>query len=278
MSETPAETEATVERCLLHPEAVAVARCVGCERAVCVQCLSRDEDGLVQCTQCAEGVQIDLAYLFAQRSKEEAVAGEAATKETGESPVVVDDVVPWEAPRTTSDTQAFGRTTIEALLSPNRYMSRIPWVRGELQNPLMYGLVAGCIGQLASILQLVANPELLQIPGLTLSDTALTGFLLLSLPLMPLLLVVGLFVKSWLAHKLMGFMGERRNPFEATFRVFCYAEAAAVLLLVPIAGPYAAMFFSVFLLLTGLRHAQGAGFLTSIVALAPVLLFGSLLR
>lgn len=277
MSETTVEPEATVERCLLHTEAVAVARCVGCERAVCVKCLKRDDDGLVQCVQCAEGAQVDLAYLYAQRAKE--VAASATTDaETATASIPADELIPWEAPRTTSDAQAFGRTTMEALLSPNRYMARIPWVRGELQNPLMYGLLAGCIGQMASILQLINTPELIQIPGIRLSDEALTGFLLLSLPLMPLLLLIGLFFKSWLAHKLMGFMGERANPFEATFRVFCYAEAAAVLLLVPVAGPYAAMFFSVFLLLTGLRHAQGVGFLTSIVALAPVLLFGSMLR
>lgn len=278
MSESVAESEDGVERCLLHPEAPAVARCLNCERAVCVECLNRDEDGLVQCTQCAEGAQIDLAYLFAQRAKEAAAAEEGADPQAEEVTTAAQVLIPWEAPKTTSDAKAFGRTTIEALASPNQFMSRIPWVRGELQNPLMYGLLAGCIGQLASILQLIRTPELVQLPGLNLSDTALTGFLLLSLPLMPLLLVVGFFVKSWLAHKLMGFMGERRYPFEATFRVFCYAEAAAVLLIIPVVGQYAAMFFSVFLLLTGLRRAQGAGFMTSIVALAPVLLFGSFLR
>jgi hypothetical protein len=131
---------------------------------------------------------------------------------------------------------------------------------------------------LALILQLAADAEALQIPGVLLSSGAITGLLLLSLCLMPLVLTLVLFVKSWIAHRLLRFLEAQARPFEATFRVFCYAEAAAILLIIPVAGPYAEKFFTVFLLLTGLRHAQGAGLWTSFVALAPVLLIATMIR
>ena len=274
MTDTATDSEARIETCILHPDAPAFARCVPCGRGVCGQCLSRDPDGLVQCVQCAAGVDIDV--VLAAREVEATPPESPSMAHPG--PLSVADVVAWEAPRTTSDALAFWRTTIEGLSSPNRYMARIPWVRGDLRNPMMYGLLAGCVGQAALILQLAADPDAIEIPGVMLSSGAVTGLLLLSLCLMPLVLVFALFVKSWIAHRLLRFLETQERPFEATFRVFCYAEASAVLLLIPVAGPYAEKFFAVFLLLTGLRHAQGAGLWTSFVALAPVLLIATLIR
>lgn len=274
MTDTATQSGSRIETCILHPDAPAFARCVPCGRGVCGQCLSRDPDGLVQCVQCATGVDIDL--VLAAR-EEEAEPSESTSTPDLRSRADA-EVVAWEAARTTSDALAFWRTTVEGLSSPNRYMARIPWVRGDLRNPMMYGLLAGCVGQLALILQLAADAEAFQIPGVLLSSGAITGLLLLSLCLMPLVLTLVLFVKSWIAHRLLRFLEAQARPFEATFRVFCYAEAAAILLIIPVAGPYAEKFFTVFLLLTGLRHAQGAGLWTSFVALAPVLLIATMIR
>jgi hypothetical protein len=98
------------------------------------------------------------------------------------------------------------------------------------------------------------------------------GMALATAPLLPLLVTVALFMKALAAHAMLRVAGSPPRPFEATFRVYAYAEVASLLLIVPWVGPYAARFYVIFLLLTGLRFAQGAGFSASLLAMAPTLL------
>jgi hypothetical protein len=56
---------------------------------------------------------------------------------------------------------------------------------------------------------------------------------------MPVLLTIGAFLTSGLVHLSLMICGGAKQPFETTFRTYCYANgAAAVLQVIPICGAY----------------------------------------
>ncbi len=284
-------------RCPAHPAAEAVAACVQCGRWVCADCRRVDEDGLGGCTECVldagDPPQDDAP---AHETPDAVAAGPAAVVEPDVEPadrppppsprtpptwveapppepelhVVGPTPVPWENGGRHSDLQAFVLTARAALLGPARYMARIPWARGDLRTPLLFALLAGIIGQLGLMLitRFVGPPA-----GMTGAAGGFSqlpvGSALATAPLLPLMVAVSIFVGSWLAHGMLRLSGDPPRPYEATFRVYAYAEVSSLLLLVPWIGPYAARFAFVFLLLTGFRMAQGAGFSASLLAMAP---------
>lgn len=202
-----------------------------------------------------------------------AVAAPHRPPESGPPPAVDEGPapIPWEHPGVGPDALAFFRTTREALLGPTRYMGRIPWQRNDFYTPLLFALMAGIIGQVGLVGQsaFMPLPAPIALPGLPALPAWVA--LLLALPLSPVVLTLSLFVKAGLGHLLLRMAGQPPRPFEATFRVFAYAEVASLLLVVPMIGLYASRFYVIFLLLTGLRFAQGAGFAAALLAMLPTL-------
>lgn len=298
MTETP--------RCPAHPTAEAVAACVQCGRWVCADCRRVGEDGLGRCAECVDDAtaaepelpeaptgppDLDPPEAPNTASADEEDADDAAAAPPPPDPlpatrppptwvpprpaepemkIVGPTPVPWEQSGRHSDLQAFVLTAREALLGPARYMGRIPWVRGDLRTPLVFALLAGIIGQLGLMLitRFVGPPA-----GMTGAAGGFSqlpvGSALATAPLLPMMVAVSIFAGAWLAHAMLRLSGDPPRPFEATFRVYAYAEVSSLLLLVPWIGPYAARFAFVFLLLTGFRMAQGAGFSASLLAMAP---------
>ncbi|MCB9527056.1 MAG: hypothetical protein H6703_03865 [Myxococcales bacterium] len=247
--------------CAVHPEAPAVAACVECGRLVCAVCRAVDVDGLSRCVECrAAPSPPDRPPQHALTAPPEPAAD--ASEHLGPTPI------PWERPEG-GDIAAFFATAREALLGPTRYMGRVPWLRGELRTPLLFAVIAGVLGQLALIVQTAFFAP----PAVAVGLAALPpGLALATAPLLPLVVTFALFLKAGAAHAMLRVAGAPPRPFEATFRVYAYAEVASLLLVVPWIGPYAARFYVVFLLLTGLRFAQAAGFSASLLAMAPTLL------
>ena len=78
--------------------------------------------------------------------------------------------------------------------------------------------------------------------------------------LLPILLAASSFVSSGLIHLSLMIVGGARRPFEATFRVACYAGGAtAVLQLLPGCGAIVAMVWNFVLLIVGLADVHGIG-------------------
>lgn len=274
-------------RCPAHPEAAAVAACVECGRWVCADCRRVGADGLARCAQCvaeAAGAQAGPEpgpaasgrrahsdppappgrSLVGRPSSTPPGAAEPAVQVVGPTPV------PWEQPRRFGDVAAFALTAREALLGPTRYMGRVPWARRDLRTPLVFAVLAGVLGQLGLMLitRFVGPPAGMSSTAGGFAQLPVGGALTTA-PLLPLMVTVSIFVGSWLAHAMLRLAGDPPRPYEATFRVYAYAEVSSLLLLVPWVGPYAARFYFVFLLLTGLRLAQNAGFSASLLAMAP---------
>lgn len=297
--------------CPVHPGTPATAACVDCGRLVCAACRRVGDDGLTRCLdRCgvAPGAEQEVEpgagphpgadpppepteqppgeptikrppdprpERPVERPVERAVAVPAPHRppEAGPPPPVVEGPtpIPWEHPGVSKDAVAFVRTVREALLGPTRYMGRIPWLRGDLFNPLLFALMAGIIGQVGLVVQSVFMPlpAPITLPGLPALPAWVA--LLLALPLSPLIITASLYIKAGLGHLLLRMAGQPPRPFEATFRVFAYAEVASLLLVVPMLGLYASRFYVIFLLLTGLRFAQGAGFAAALLAMLPTL-------
>lgn len=278
--------------CPAHPERPAVAGCADCGRWVCAGCRRITDDGLTRCPRCA-GDEPEADATDARAPTDEAApppgphARPAAPPPTGltmpraaEPPppraaepvvqVVGPTPVAWERPSRHDDLRAFALTAREALLGPTRYMGRIPWVRGDLRTPLIFAVLAGVIGQLGLIaMTRFAGPPAGMSTAAGGFATLPIGGALATAPLLPLMVTVSVLVGGWLAHTMLRLAGDPPRPFEATFRVYAYAEVSSLLLWLPWLGPYAARFAYVFLLLTGLRLAQGAGFSASLLAMAP---------
>lgn len=180
--------------------------------------------------------------------------------------------VPWEQARQRSDLMAFAMTAREALMGPSRFMGRIPWASTDLRAPLIFAVLAGVVGQLGLLI-------LAPFFGPVAAATGAVGGMaqnpaanaLSMAPLLPLMVTVSVFACAGLAHWMLRLAGNPPRPFGATFRIYAYAEVSSLLLWVPWVGPYAARFYYVLLLLTGLRLAQNAGFSASLLAMAPSL-------
>lgn len=265
-------------RCPAHPGAAAVAACVACGRWVCPACRRVDDDGLTRCAQCAAGEAPDAEPAEAPEAEHAPeprrlpvpAAGRPRTAPPPEVEVVGPTPIAWEQPARHGDGPAFALTAREALLGPARYMGRVPWLRGDLRTPLVFAVLAGVLGQLGLMLahHLIGPPVGLSGAVGGLADLP-PGAGLAATPLLPLMVTVSIFVGAGLAHAVLRFAGNPPRPFEATFRVYAYAEVSSLLLWLPWIGPYAARFYFVFLLLTGLRFAQNAGFSASLLAMAP---------
>ena len=159
-------------------------------------------------------------------------------------------------------------------------MSAVPWTAPRFGSPMIYAVLVGSIGQLAQTARLAMNPEQItaamkKMPELT--NVTPESVIVATLPLIPIVVVFGLFFQSALAHGLLKLIGAAQMPFATTFRVFAYAESAAVLLWLPgIFGPIAYKFMTVFMALNGLRIGQKAGLPASIIALIPMMFMYSL--
>ena len=104
-----------------------------------------------------------------------------------------------------------------------------------------------------------------------------TQVLLNALLLSPIAITLALFVKTWLCHSMLRLLGGHDKAFSSTFRVFAYAEVAALLVWLPLVGPYAHKFFELFLLIYGLRSAHKLSYGSLMLALMPILLMPALI-
>jgi len=195
-------------------------------------------------------------------------------------PAVKEEILAWERAGRINDLGAFTHTALSALRSPLNFMNSVPWERGDLRTPLIFAILCGFIGFLAILLQLsFAPPEQLQeIQEKLLHGISPLQLILTSLLVLPLVFSLWLFFQAGITHLMLRLIDAAKRPFEATFRIFAYAQAASLLLLLPAIGPYAQNFYMVFFLLGGMRAAHQTRFRDGLLALIPILLQQTFMR
>jgi hypothetical protein len=198
---------------------------------------------------------------------------------------------PWERPG--AGFAELVDTTKQVLTAPTAFFAAMR-VTGGLGRPLVYGLILGTIGLVATTLYRAVfwasmGPGLgmlrhrQELPWLVPFMQTGVG-LVLQLVLGPPFLVVALFISAGIVHLLLLLFGGAQRGFEATFRVLCYCEATALISLLPICGSVIQTVYMVVLAIIGLAEAHGVSRGTTAAAiLLPLIIlccccgFGSLL-
>jgi hypothetical protein len=135
---------------------------------------------------------------------------------------------------------------------------------GGLGAPLFFFVLVGSIGGAAGMLyQVVFNslqqpttPEEEALVAM-FASTAAIGF---SIMLLPVLFVVVAFVTAGLVHLSLIIVGGAKRPFEATFRVACYAGGStAILQLLPVCGALVSSVWNFVCMIVGLSEVHGIG-------------------
>jgi len=161
-----------------------------------------------------------------------------------------------------------------ALTRPQTFSERIDFTFTRYREVLTFGIIMGTIAQLVATLNLLGHPEqferMMEMMGLPEPMTP-HNFVFMTLPFLPLAAAFVLVLKAWLAHLMARIVLKTEAGFGPMLKVIAYAEAASLLFLVPIIGPYAYKFLFLFLVLMGIRTAYGATTGQAVLVLLPTL-------
>ena len=175
---------------------------------------------------------------------------------------------PWERRHEIGFATALIETTQRVITKPSAFFREMP-VTGGIGSPLLYALIIGYAGVVISalydfVLESVGGSALSRFGG---GDSAAVAGLMpyfqgamgfvMRLIFGPVFLVVGLFLLSGVVHLGLMALGGAARGFEATFRVACYAEAAALLNIVPGCGSLISAFVMIVLMIIGISEAHG---------------------
>jgi len=181
------------------------------------------------------------------------------TEDTLEAPKLVE----WENPEW-SGPAAFIITLRRVLLTPKSFFANLPST-GGLGEPLGFALLAGSIGILGSLLwQLIleggfsdAMPAVAfseRIGNLVQDPKVIAGIFIMT----PFLVALGQFFLSICLLGAVRLTGSEKYTFESVFRVAAYAQAPAVLCLIPWGGAFVAALWNIVLLIIGISKKFGS--------------------
>jgi hypothetical protein len=189
---------------------------------------------------------------------------------------------PWEERGRIGIVQALIETTQKVLSGPSAFFSSMP-VTGGIGGPLLYAMVVGSLGVIVAAIYREVFRALMGSTLTTLGGGSevrrLMPFLMggmglvLQVVFAPLIVILGVFIVSAIVHGVLMLLGGAKRGFEATLRVACYGEAAALLNIVPICGNLISGVWYVVLVILGLAAAHGIGKGTAAAAvLLPLVL------
>jgi hypothetical protein len=174
---------------------------------------------------------------------------------------------PWERRDEIGLASALVETTQRVLTGPTAFFRAMP-VTGGIGSPLVYGLIIGYAGLVISaiydfVLESVMGSSLSRFGGGSEAMAGVMPYLAgamglgMKLILGPFLLAISLLVLSGIVHLALMVLGGGARGFEATFRVACYSEAAALLNIIPVCGGVIAPIVMVVLMIIGISEAHG---------------------
>ena len=279
MTEFPEETGGEPGRCAQHFSHPAVLSCIDCGAGLCRQCIYRGVDGFARCPGCARPTDILDDLPEYDHSAREGVTPlhESTDEGTEHSRLEVGDLpgpgIPWET-RQGNDLVALWSTIFQAITQPHTFTQRINFGFTHYREVLTFGIIMGTFAQLMASLTVLDNTEeyvrMIEVMGLP-KTTPVQSFVFMTLPFLPIAATLILALKAGLAHLMARIVLKTERGFGPTLKIVAYAEAASILFIIPIIGPYAYKFLFVFLMLMGIRAAYGATTGQSILVLLPTL-------
>jgi hypothetical protein len=164
---------------------------------------------------------------------------------------------------------ALVETTRQVLTEPGAFFRAMP-VTGGLGSPLLYGVVLGWAGLVAtSFYQAIFRsivgsgwtalgadrPEIEALLGWVGGWAGFVGQAVFG----GIAVAIGMFVAAGILHVVLMLLGGARRGFEATFRVVGFAEATSVLFLIPFCGQVLGWIWCAVLYVLGLAAAHEIG-------------------
>ncbi len=188
----------------------------------------------------------------------------------------------WEDRETLGMWKAAIETTKAVLLSPGETFATMKR-EGGLGGPLLFMVIFGSIAGIVGIgYQIIiqktmssAMPQLQQAQAGNPFAGGLPVAAWIAVAIfMPALIALGSFITTGIAHLSLMICGGAKQPFETTYRTYCYAQgAAAPLQLIPVCGAYLAAIWGIVVLCIGIAKTHEIGTGRAVIAvLLPMLL------
>jgi hypothetical protein len=191
--------------------------------------------------------------------------------------------IPWDERDRVGLVSALVETTRDVLARPTAFFRGMP-VSGGLGSPLLYAVIVGWIGLVASafyqaIFRSVVGsglgtfgserPEIVALLGWV---EGWAGFVAQAV-FGGVFVVIGVFLAAGILHLVLMILGGARRDFEATLRVVSFSQATSLLFLVPFCGQVVAGIWTLVLYVLGLAEAHQIGHGKAAAAvLLPILL------
>lgn len=182
---------------------------------------------------------------------------------------------PWENRERLGFFTAIFQTIKGVLINPTQTFAEMR-TEGGIGTPILYAIILGSIGGiigiiwqgLISTLDLMANQEIAKY-------AANVVYLVLMAIFMPLIVTMGLFISSGIAHVCLMIVGGAKRGFEATFRVFAYTNGSVALFqIVPFCGGIVSGIWGLVCNIIGLKEAHETTTGKAVLAiLLPVIFF-----
>jgi hypothetical protein len=183
----------------------------------------------------------------------------------------------WEQPEV-GDVFTRAWTTIKvAVFNPDAFFRKMRRV-GGFNAPLLFFLVLGWIAiVLNAVLEIPLYTYLEQFEqaeewGLGAMKPAFN--VVATMMVAPVFLVLGAFVSAGITHLCLMMLGAANQPFETTFRCYCYGYGAVVLIqVVPICGAFVAGVWGMILQIIGIAKTHEISTVRAVIAvLLPAIL------
>lgn len=164
---------------------------------------------------------------------------------------------PWENKEQLGFFTAIWETIKGVLINPTQTFTEMK-TEGGIGKPILYAIILGSIGGvigvvwqgLMSTLSFVATQEIAKY-------AANFVYLVLLAIFMPLIVAVGLFISSGIAHICLIIVGGANKGFETTFRVFAYTNGSVALFqIIPFCGGIVGGIWGLVCNIIGLKEAH----------------------
>jgi hypothetical protein len=168
--------------------------------------------------------------------------------------------LPWEHRNEIGFFKAFLHTVSLLITRPGEAFTMMR-PEGGLMDPLLFGLIGGCVAQVVS---LVFQVLLESIPGYPGDNAMFHLFglnqwvlLLIFAVLSPVMALLALFIGAGILHLCLMILGGANRSFETTLRVVCFTAGSANLFtMIPVCGGLIGFVYTIVLETIGLRRAH----------------------
>lgn len=160
------------------------------------------------------------------------------------------------------------------ITDPAQAFRRMP-VAGDVGRPLLYAVILGWIGIIASQIYnlLLPNPFMRMVPMMARSGFRPSAMISLgTMVVAPLLILLFLFIWAGIVHLCLSLVGGATAGFMATLRVMAYGSTVNIFQILPFCGGLIAFVWAIVLEIMGLatahRTTQGKAALAVLLPLA----------